>query len=101
MLWTWRQGGPSRAASNYLDQFEDGVAQRVRAEREDSSAWTRVLEAIYWWPAHEGKEWPAAVVPVPEWTGVGEETDAWRHFETTLGKDERYRWEPLPADQLG
>jgi hypothetical protein len=84
----------------YLGEFEDGVAQRVRAERQDDSAWTRVLETIYWWPAHEGKEWPAPVVPVPEWTGIGDETDAWAHFETALGMDERYRWEPLPEEPL-
>lgn len=32
----------------YLGQWEGGVAQRVRAEREDGTPWTRVLETIYW-----------------------------------------------------
>jgi pyruvate-formate lyase-activating enzyme len=80
----------------YFDGWDEGVAQRVRAEREDGIR--RVLETIYWWPAREGKEWPATVVPIPEWTGVGEEADAWAHFEATLGMDERYRWEPLPDE---
>jgi hypothetical protein len=44
----------------YFDRWDEGVAQRVRAEREDGM--TRVLETIYWWPAREGKEWPAAGV---------------------------------------
>jgi hypothetical protein len=85
----------------YLGDFQDGVAQRVRAERSDHVAWTRSLETIYWWPAREGKEWPAAVVPIPEWTGIGEEPDAWSHFETAVGIDDRYRWEPLPPESLG
>jgi hypothetical protein len=37
-----------------FDRRQDGVAQRVRAEREQNDRWTRVLETIYWWPAHEG-----------------------------------------------
>jgi hypothetical protein len=85
----------------FFEDWDDGVAERVRAERHDDTAWTRVLEVIYWWPAREGKEWPAETVPVPEWTGTGPETDAWAHFETTLGMDERYRWDPVPPDSLG
>jgi hypothetical protein len=91
---------PVESRIYYFDGFEGGMAQRVRAEHEDDTSWTRVLETIYWWPTHEGKEWPAAVVPVPEWTGVGEETDAWAHFEASLGMDERYRWEQSAADDL-
>ena len=76
-------------------EWDEGIAQRVRAERDDDASWTRVLETIYWWPAREGKQWPATLVPIPEWSGAGAETDAWTHFETTLGLDDGYRWEPL------
>jgi hypothetical protein len=84
----------------YFGEFAEGTAQRVRAEHEEDGMWTRVLEAIYWWPGHEGKEWPATVVPGPERTLSGQQTDAWAHFEATLGMDERYRWEPSVADDL-
>ena len=87
---------------SFLDQWEDGVAERVRAERRDGTAWVRVLEAVYWWPAHEGKQWPAAIIARPVWDGVGPESDAWAHFDAALGHDQRYRWDPLPGDpQLG
>jgi hypothetical protein len=82
----------------FFDQWEEGVAERVRAERRDGVAWVRVLEAVYWWPAHEGKEWPAAIVAAPVWDGAGPEPDAWAHFDAALGHDERYRWETLPGD---
>jgi hypothetical protein len=85
----------------YFEDWEEGIAQLVRAERQDTTAWTRVLEAIFWWPAREGKEWPARVVPIPEWTGVGDEADAWAHFEAMLETDQRYRWEPLPPGAVG
>jgi hypothetical protein len=78
----------------YFERFEEGVAERVRAERSDDGAWKRILDAVYWWPAHEGKSWPGSVVPIPAWSGVGEEVDAWSHFEATFGMDDRYRWEP-------
>lgn len=74
----------------HFDRWDEGVAQRVRAEREDGI--TRLLEAIYWWPAREGPEWPATIVTIPEGA------DAWAHFEAALGMDERYRWEPLPSE---
>jgi hypothetical protein len=79
----------------FLERWEEGIAERVRAERHDQAAWVRVLEAVYWWPEREGKEWPALVVPGPEWGGVLPEPDTWVHFEKSLGMDERYRWEPL------
>jgi hypothetical protein len=60
----------------FFDQWEEGVAERVRAERRDGVAWVRVLEAVYWWPAQEGKEWPAAIVATPVWDGEGPEPDA-------------------------
>jgi hypothetical protein len=108
----------------FVGDWEDGVAERVRAERLDACAWTRVLATVYWcparegkewparegkewparegkeWPAREGREWPCAVVPIPEWTGVGDETDAWAYFEAKLEIDKRYRWGPLPAGSL-
>ena len=84
----------------YPGEWDEGIAQRVRAERDDDASWTRVLETIYWWPAREGKQWPATLVPIPEWSGAGAETDAWTHFETTLGLDDGYRWEPLPTDSV-
>ena len=80
----------------YLDRWVDGVAERVRAERKDETKWVRVLEAVYWWPEHEGKEWPGVVIPAPEWGGIPPEPDTWAHFESAVGIDERYRWEPLP-----
>src|SRR5438876_10216985 len=46
----------------FFERWEDSIAERVRAERHDEGAWVRVLEAIYWWPEHEGKEWPAMVI---------------------------------------
>ena len=76
----------------FLDRFEDGVAQRVRAERHDDVKWVRTLEAVYWWPAREGKEWPCQViVPPDDDTNV----DLWAYFEDAVGMDERYRWEPI------
>ena len=83
----------------FPERWSHGVAERVRAERHDDTAWVRVLDAVYWWPEHEGKQWPAAVVPAPEWTGAGPEPDVWTHFETTLGMDERHRWEQLSSDE--
>jgi len=82
----------------FFEQWEEGVAERIRAERRDDAAWVRVLEAVYWWPAHEGKEWPAAIVVPPVWYGVGPEPDTWAHFESALGHGEAYRWESLPGD---
>jgi hypothetical protein len=79
----------------FFERWEDGIAERVRAERHDEGAWVRVLEAIYWWPEHEGKEWPAMVIPSPVWDGTSPEPDSWANFEATLRMDERYRWEPL------
>lgn len=79
----------------FFESWQEGVAERVRAERHDKTAWVRVLEAIYWWPEHEGKEWPAVVIPGPEWDGSSPEPDIWAHFETSLGMDKRYRWDPL------
>ena len=82
--------------------WDDGVAEKVRAERKDDVAWVRVLEAVYWWPAHEGKEWPAVVVIGPEWTGMGPEPDVWAHFEATLEMtDDRYRWEEVSGPEIG
>jgi hypothetical protein len=83
----------------FLEQWEDGVAQRVRAERHDALSWVRVLEAVCWWPTHEGKEWPCKVIVVPGHdAGVDPEPDAWTHFENQLGMDDRYRWEPAEND---
>jgi len=79
----------------FFESWVDGVAERVRAERHDEVAWVRVLEAIYWWPEREGKEWPAVVIPGPVWDGLSLEPDIWTYFETSLGMDERYRWETL------
>jgi hypothetical protein len=79
----------------YFERWKDGTAERVRAERHDGTRWVRVLEAVYWWPEHEGKEWPATVIPGPVWEGLGKEPDTWAHFEAQLGMDDRYRWEPL------
>jgi hypothetical protein len=80
----------------FLDEWEEGVAERVRAERHDGVAWVRVLEAVYWWPTHEGKEWPGKVITPPELDEVKAEPDVWAHVESELGHDERYRWELLP-----
>jgi hypothetical protein len=81
----------------FLGRYEDGIAELVRAERHDQLAWVRVLEAVFWWPTHEGKEWPAEVIPAPVRTHDGESApDAWAHFESVIGIDERYRWEQLP-----
>src|SRR5207302_8475548 len=77
----------------FLERWKHGVAELVRAERRDETAWVRVLEAVYWWPKHEGREWPAIAIPGPERTGEGFEPDTWEHFEAALGMDQRYRWE--------
>jgi hypothetical protein len=69
----------------YFDRQEEVVAQRVRVEREQNDVWTRVLETIYWWPAHEGKEWPALVVPVPEWTRAEASGDIPEHWRNPAG----------------
>src|ERR1700730_19438830 len=53
-----------------LEGWVDGVAELVRVERHDHTAFVRVAEAVYWWPEHEGKVWPALVVPGPDWGGV-------------------------------
>jgi hypothetical protein len=79
----------------FFEGWEEGIAELVRAERHDHVAWVRSLEAIYWWPEREGKEWQALVVPAPEWGGVPPEPNMWAHFEGLLGMDDRYRWEPL------
>src|ERR1700730_5043939 len=76
-----------------LEGWVDGVAELVRVERHDHTAFVRVAEAVYWWPEHEGKVWPALVVPGPDWGGVPPQPDTWAHFETSIGMDDRYRWE--------
>lgn len=81
----------------YLGKWEDGVAQLVRGEHGDESL-TRTLQVVFWWPAHEGKEWPATVI-VPD--SMTDASSAWMHFEATLDIDERYRWEQLPPAPLG
>ncbi len=81
------------------DGFE-GVAEKVRAERRDHVAWTRVLETVYRWPWIEGPEWPALVIPAPEWLGVGPEPDTWAHFEEVARLAGRCRWEQLPEQKL-
>jgi hypothetical protein len=60
-----------------------------------------VLEAVYWWPAHEGKEWPAVVVPVTAWDGLGDEPDPWEHLHTLIALDDRYRWKDEPTVSFG
>jgi hypothetical protein len=81
-------------------EWDEGVAEKVRAERKDGTAWIRVLEAVFWWPMHEGKEWPGVVVPAPEWLGAGPEPDTWGHFEATVGMtSDRFRWEATPEVQ--
>ncbi len=83
----------------FLGEWEDGVAQRVRAERQDDVSWVRVLDAVYWWPTHEGREWPCEVIVAPvRMTTDDEEPDAWAHFEKVVGVDERYRWDPIEPD---
>lgn len=82
----------------FLDEWEDGVAERVRAERYDETAWARVLDAIYWWPEREGKHWPAEVILIPlRSAGDIPEPDAWAHFEAAVEIDDRYRWEEIPG----
>jgi hypothetical protein len=83
-------------------EWFDGLAEKVRAERRDIVAWSwsRVLETVYWWPEHEGPEWPALVIPAPEWVGVGPEPDAWAHFEEVVRLTGRCRWEQLPERKL-
>ena len=81
-----------------FEDEEDGIAERVRAERHDGTAWVRILEAIYWWPTHEGKQWPAEVIPIPVWGGGDTPpADAWTHFEITAEIGDRHRWESLPV----
>jgi hypothetical protein len=80
----------------FFEQWEEGVAERVRAEHKSGTAWVRILEAVYWWPAREGKDWPGLVIAVPTWSGVGPEPDGWAQFEQARGHDTRYRWEALP-----
>jgi hypothetical protein len=75
----------------FFDEREEGVAELVRAVHR-SEALTRTLEAVYWWPEHEGPEWPAAVIVRDDENSA----DAWSQFEASLRMDERYRWEPLP-----
>jgi hypothetical protein len=83
----------------FLDDWEDGVAQRVRAERHDEVAWVRVLDAVYWWPTREGKEWPCEVIVTPIRTTTEDaEPDAWAYFEKAVGVDGRYRWEAVETD---
>jgi hypothetical protein len=76
----------------FLD-YTEGVGSGF--ERYKREPITRVLTASYWWPEHEGREWPAAVVVGPEWGCVGEEPDAWSHFEQEIGMDGRFRCEAL------
>jgi hypothetical protein len=79
----------------FFEDWVDGIAELVRAERHNDGAWVRVAEAVYWWPEHEGKDWPALVVPGPEWGGVPPQPDTWAHFEGSVGMDDRHRWEPI------
>ncbi len=84
-----------------FEEFDEGVAELVRAERHDGTAWMRILEAIYWWPTHEGREWPALVVPVPTWDVVGDESDPWAHLHAAIALDDRFAWEASPPENLG
>jgi hypothetical protein len=83
----------------YFKEWVEGIAEKVVAERRDHVAWTRVLEAVFWWPQTEGKEWPAIVVPGPEWLGVGPEPDTWAHFEAAVGFDATYSFDELGEDE--
>lgn len=75
------------------------MAQRVRAERSDDVSWVRVLDVVYWWPAHEGKEWPCTVIIAPVVDAADDsDPNAWAHFEQAVGMDDRYRWEPVGND---
>jgi hypothetical protein len=80
----------------FFGQWVEGVAELVRAERHDGVAWVRVLEAVYWWPEQEGKDWPCCVIAPPDCDGRGE-SNAWAYFEQVRQHDARYRWEPLPT----
>lgn len=79
----------------FIEEWVAGIAELVRAERHNGGAWVRIAEAVYWWPEREGKEWPALVVPGPEWGGGSPQPDTWAHFEASIGMDDRYRWEPF------
>ena len=68
-------------------EWEDGVAEKVRAEREDGTAWVRVLEASHWWPQHEGKEEPAVASTGPKGTGRGHGAAAWAQLRGPPGRD--------------
>ena len=72
-----------------------GLAQKVRAERRDHVSWTRILEAIWWWPVIEGPHWPAQLISAPEWGGSGPEPDAWANFEVVTQLTGRSRWDEL------
>jgi hypothetical protein len=74
-----------------FEEHDEGVAELVRTVRRTASL-TRTLEAVYWWPEHEGPEWPAAIVVRDDENPA----DAWSQFKASLRMDERYRWEPLP-----
>jgi hypothetical protein len=78
----------------YCEKWEDGVAQLVRGEHQTEQG-SRIVEAVFWWPAREGKEWPATVITIDS---ESDSTDLWAHFEQRLGMDDRYRWEQLPPD---
>jgi hypothetical protein len=84
----------------FLEEFVEGIAELVRAERRDEGALVRVLESVYWWPEHEGKAWPALIVPGPEWAGLPPQPDTWAHFEKAIGVDERYRWEAYSGPDI-
>ena len=99
--WRVESGGTTRWIDERREYFLDAAHVGVRGERHDDCAWVRVLESIYWWPAHEDREWPGAIISVPVWRGsAAPEADAWKHLETALEMDERYRWEAASSDSF-
>ena len=59
----------------------------------------RMSQAIYWWPEHEGSEWPCRVFAIADESGDPLDSDPWQFFEDALGGDTegKLRWVELPG----
>jgi hypothetical protein len=67
----WHDTLDWRTPEYFLDAPHLGSAERVRGERDDDCAWVRVLGSIYWWPAHEDREWRGAIISDPSLARFG------------------------------
>jgi hypothetical protein len=85
-----------RPGMRYDHEHIEGVAELVRAEhRSPHLDEQRISQAIYWWPQHEGREWPSRVFFVADDWGDPSDRDPWGYLHECLGLADGTRWVEL------